>query len=256
MGSRHSMDRDHVVLLEKIDKAILAAEGEEVSIGIRKRLYAIRSLMVVHAQKAQGLAEELTNAVTTNRRKILLIGFLGTLSILGPYLLLTRTTIPLKSPLFCQEFKTEDKAYPGELEVCVNGVTRSYSRLNGDAELDITFMRSPVERIQADIVFWIATHIAEQPVDYSGEYNIDRIRTYENGFLVSDDSTKISGWTKPLVPEDVRMPLWQWIKDNKHHLMRDKPPLEERIEGLTSQLGPTIGAIGSIGITIYRFFRV
>jgi len=39
-------DRDHVVLLQKVDKMILAAEGEEVDKGLRTRMYAIRNLLV------------------------------------------------------------------------------------------------------------------------------------------------------------------------------------------------------------------
>lgn len=256
MADKHSMDRDHVVLLEKIDKMILHAEGSEIEVGLRKRMYSLRNLMVIHAQKAQSIKDELTDAIKGNKRRILSIGAAVTFGILGPYLLLTRTTAFLQKPLFCKEFKTNSYLYPGSIEVCVNGVTRSYSSLNGDAELDLTYMQSETERVQADVTFWVADYIAEKKVDYSGEYNIDRVRVFENGLLVSDDDTKISGWTKPLVPDDVRMEFWMWIYHCKHRLTRDRPPLEERVENFTRQLAPIIGAIGSAGITIYRFFRV
>lgn len=258
MDKQHqqSIDTDHVVLLQKIDKLILASEAANVEPGICRRIYSIRNLLVVHAGKAQDFKEDLTKLLNKNRIRILVLGGISSIAILVPYLMLTRTSAFLHKPILCNEFKTKSTLYPGSLEVCINGITRSYSRLNGDVELDITFMSNVNERTQADVVFWIADRIADKEVDYSGEYNIDRIRIYENGLLVNDDHTKISGWTKPLVPDDVRMPLWQWVRNQRPRLMRDKMPLDESLEKFTSRLGAIIASIGSVGLTVYRFLRL
>lgn len=255
MADQQSMDRDHVVLLDKIDKIILHAEGLEVETGLRKRMYALRNLMVIHSQKAQDIKDEIASTITKNKTRILIFGPVITGLIVVPYLLLTRTTLSLHYPIICKEFATTSFLYPGKIEVCINGITRSYSPLNGDVELDLTFMQSETERVQADVVFWIADEIAGKAVDYSGEYNIDRIRIYSDHLLVSDDETKVSGWTKPLVPSDVRMPLWHWVYHCRNRFTRDRPPIEEKLENLIRSLGPAIGAIGGIGVTIYRFLR-
>jgi len=258
MDKQHqqSIDTDHVVLLQKIDKLIIAAETAQVDKSICRRVYAIRNLMVIHASKAQNFKDDLTKLLNKNRIRILVFGAISSLAILLPYLTLTRTTGFLHKPIMCSDFSTRSPLYPGTVEVCINGITRSYSRLNGDVELDLTFMSSDNERVQADVVFWIADRIAAKEVDYSGEYNIDRVRIYEKGLLVSDDHTKISGWTKPLVPDDVRMPLWKWVHSQRPRLMRDKMPLDESLEKLTGKLGAVIASVGSVGLTIYRFLRL
>jgi len=256
MPNSHNMDRDHVVMLEKLDKMILHAETEEVDTGLRKRMYALRNLLVIHSGKAQDIKDELTQLIAKNRKQILLIGTAVVSAIVIPYFVITRTTWLMGKPIGCKEFPTKSSLYPGKIEVCLNGVTRAYSLHNGDVELDITFMRSPTERVQADVVFWIADKIADKEVDYSGEYNIDRVRVYENGILVDDHKEKMSGWMHPLVPADVRMPMWEYVHSMRAQFHRDKPPFEEVLHGFVDKMGAVIAALGSVGITAYRFFRV
>ena len=256
MPNSHNMDRDHVVMLEKLDKIILHAETEEIDTGLRRRMYALRNLLVIHAGKAQDIKDELTQLIAKNRKQILLIGTAVLSAIVVPYFIITRTTWLMAKPIGCKEFPTESSLYPGKIEVCLNGVTRAYSIHNGDVELDLTFMRSPTERVQADIVFWVADKIAEKEVDYSGEYNIDRVRIYDNGFLVSDETEKLSGWMHPLVPADVRMPMWRYVHSMRGRFHRDKPPFEEVLHGFVDRMGAVVAALGSIGVTAYRFFRV
>ena len=256
MPNSHNMDRDHVVMLEKLDKIILHAETEEVDTGLRRRMYALRNLLVIHAGKAQDIKDELTQLIAKNRKQILLIGASIVSAIVVPYFVITRTTWLMSKPIGCKEFPTKSSLYPGKIEVCLNGVTRAYSLHNGDVELDLTFMRSKTERVQADIVFWIADKIAEKEVDYSGEYNIDRVRIYDRGILVSDKKEKLSGWMHPLVPEDVRMPMWEYVHAMRGRFHRDKPPFEEVLHGLVDRMGAVIAVLGSIGVTAYRFFRV
>lgn len=256
MPNSHNMDHDHVVMLEKLDKMILHAETEEVDTGLRKRMYALRNLLVIHSGKAQDIKDELTQLITKNRKRILLIGTAVVSVIVVPYLAITRTTWLMAKPIGCKEFPTTSYLYPGKIEVCLNGVTRAYSIHNGDVELDLTFMRSPTERVQADVVFWVADKIGDKEVDYSGEYNIDRVRIYDNGILVHDEREKMSGWMHPLVPVDVRMPMWEYVHSMRAKFHRDKPPFEEVMNGLFDRMGAVIAALGSVGVTAYRFFRV
>ena len=255
MPNSHNMDRDHVVMLEKLDKIILHAESEEVDTGLRRRMYALRNLLVIHSGKAQDIKDELSQLIAKNRKRILLVGAAVVSAIVVPYFIITRTTWLMQRPIGCKEFSTTSSLYPGKIEVCLNGVTRAYSLHNGDVELDLTFMRSETERVQADIVFWIADKIGEKEVDYRGEYNIDRIRVYEKGILVDDQREKLSGWMHPLVPVDVRMPLWEYVHSIRGRFTRDKPPFEEVLHGFVDNMGAIVATLGSIGVTAFRFFR-
>lgn len=249
------MDKDHVVMLEKLDKMIIHAETEEVNAGLRRRMYALRNLLVIHAGKAQDIKDELTQIIAKNKKRILLIGTATVSAILVPYFIITKTTWLMQKPIGCKEFPTTSSLYPGKIEVCLNGVTRAYSLHNGDVELDLTFMKSPTERVQADVVFWIADKIADKEVDYSGEYNIDRVRVYEKGILVDDHREKLSGWMHPLVPVDVRMPMWEYVHSMRGKFHRDRPPFEEVLHGFVDNMGAVVATIGSIGITLYRFIK-
>jgi len=255
MPNSHNMDRDHVVMLEKLDKIILHSEDLEVESGLRKRIYALRNLLVIHSNKAQDIKDELTQLIAKNRKQILLIGASIVSAIVVPYFVITRTTWLMGKPIGCKEFPTKSSLYPGKIEVCLNGVSRAYSLHNGDVELDLTFMRSQTERVQADIVFWVADKIGDKEVDYSGEYNIDRVRIYDNGILVDDHKEKMSGWMHPLVPDDVRMPMWEYVHSMRSKFHRDKPPLEEVLHGFVDRLGAIFAALGSAGVTAFRFFR-
>lgn len=249
------MDKDHVVMLEKLDKMIIHAETEEVNAGLRRRMYALRNLLVIHAGKAQDIKDELTQIIAKNKKRILLIGTATVSAILVPYFIITKTTWLMQKPIGCKEFPTTSSLYPGKIEVCLNGVTRAYSLHNGDVELDLTFMKSPTERVQADVVFWIADKIADKEVDYSGEYNIDRVRVYEKGILVDDHREKLSGWMHPLVPVDVRMPMWEYVHSMRGKFHRDRPPFEEVLHGFVDNMGAVVATIGSISITLYRFIK-
>ena len=154
---------------------ILVAEESEYDSGFRKRLQAFRNLLVIHAAKTKDLGEATKEIITNHRKRILAWGIPITLMFGAPYFILTKTDWLMQKPIICQEFPTKNKLHPGKLEVCVNGVTHAYRPSNGDAELDITFMRTHWERVQADVTFWIADEIANKTVDYSGEYNIQRI---------------------------------------------------------------------------------
>ena len=249
-------DRDHVVLLQKVDKMILAAEGEEVDKGLRTRMYAIRNLLVIHSNKTKDISDQLKETVAAHKRKILIGGVCATLAITIPYFVIARTHWLKGTPLACKSFPTKSPHFPGEVEVCINGVTRPYTPRNGDMELDITLMKSHSLCQQIDVTFWVADQLGGRPVDYEGEYNIQRIRTYNHmGLLVKDHIAEISSWEEPLVPEDVRLPLWRWVHDQKSQLFVAQPPLGEAISNWAAGFWPMLASLGSIAVTAYRFFK-
>ena len=117
-------------------------------------------------------------------------------------------------------------------------------------------MRTNYERIQADIDFWVADEIANKQVDYTGEYNITRIRTYNSrGIIVGDRESEVSSWIDPLVPEDMRIPMWKWIYENRDRFHVERKPLDETVQNFFNSLGALIATVGSAGITIYRFIK-
>lgn len=256
MPAEQCNNTDHVVLLQKLDKMILVAEASEYDSGFRRRLQSFRNLLVIHAAKTKDLGEAAQSLINGHRKRILLWGIPVTLSIAIPYLVLTKTSWFIQKPLICHEFHTKNKLHPGKLQVCVNGVSHPYKPENGDVELDITFMRTHWERVQADVDFWVTDEIADKKVDYTGEYNIQRVRTYnKNGILVDDRDNEVSSWIDPLVPEDMRIPMWKWIYDNKDLFHVEKESLEEQVSKFFSSLGAVFATLGSAGITIYRFIK-
>ena len=124
-------DREHVVILQKVDRMILAAEAAGVDKGLLTRMHALRNLIVVHAENGRGLAEEIQNAVKTNKRRILIGGLCATLAIATPYFVISRTNWLRSSPLACRTFITKDPALDGKIEVCINGVTRPTRHATG-----------------------------------------------------------------------------------------------------------------------------
>ena len=255
--SEHSCnDSDHVVLLQKVDKMIIVAEESKYDIGFRKRLQAFRNLLVIHAAKHKDVGEAAQQIIKQHRKRILAWGVPITLMFGAPYFVLTKTDWLMQRPIICKEFPTKNKLHPGKLQVCVNGVTHPYRPSNGDAELDITFMRTHLERVQADVTFWIANEIANKSVDYSGEYNIQRIRTYNSrGILVSDRENETSSWIEPLVPDDMRMAVWKWVYENRDLFHVERKPLDETVQKFFSSLGALIATAGSASVTIYRFIK-
>lgn len=249
-------DREHVVILQKVDRMILAAEAAGVDKGLRTRMHALRNLIVIHAEKGKGLAEEIQDTVKKHKKRILIGGMCVTLAIAVPYFVISRTHWLKGRPLACQSFPTKDRSFPGSIQVCINGVTRPYTPLNGDMELDLTYMKTPALRQQVDATFWLADELGEKKVDYSGEYNIQRIRTYNSmGLLMSDSTAAVSSWEQPLVPEDVRLPLWQWVHNQRDTLFYAKPPLGEVISNWIGGFWPVLATIGSMAVTVYRFLK-
>ena len=72
---------------------------------------------------------------------------------------------------------------------------------------------------------------------------------------MDDHKEKMSGWMHPLVPADVRMPMWQYVHDMRGKFHRDKPPFEEVLHGFVDNMGAIVATLGSIGVTAFRFFR-
>ena len=123
-------------------------------------------------------------------------------------------------------------------------------------ELDFTYKKTQTLTQQVDATFWLADELGEKNVDYSGEYNIQRVRTYSGaGLLMTDSTEPVSSWEQPLVPTDVRIPLWRWIHSQRDSLFYAKPPFEEALSNLVSSFWPVLATLGSVAVTIYRFIK-
>jgi hypothetical protein len=195
--------------------------------------------------------------LTRSRIAILAVGGSITVAIGVFYVIKDRTSFWLPKPLYCHVFPTTDKLYSeGEVEVCINAVRVPYEVGNGDVELDITFKKSESERIQAEGVFWVADNIMGRPVDYTGEINWSLIKTYDNGLLANTDSHKMSAWVDPLVPKDVHIPLWKWVKELTPAFDRQKLSLDKKFDDLVNRFIEGLSMIGTGAITLYKFLQV
>lgn len=251
-------NEDHVVLLQKLDKLILTAEENEYDKGFRTRLHALRNLLVIHANKTRGVTQVLKENIIQYRTRILFVGFSIAFVISIPYLILSRTSWLSPGALYCSTFRTTDKLYENnEVRACVNGISHEYNPQNGDVELDLFFTRSNGDRVQVDATFWIADELGGKALDYTGEYNINRVRHYSPmGFLISDDKKEISSWEQPLVPEDVREPLWKFVKAREPLLTSKREPVEETVANFFNNgFATLVATVGTIGATLYKFVR-
>lgn len=252
-------NRQHIKIMSLIEHVQRASERRGIDPFLEKQLDKLERVHLEHAQDTadldDGVMGDVKKVVFHNKIKVFIIGSIVVSSIFIPYFLITRTTAFMQKPLLCQVFPTKDYRHPGQLEVCINGVTKAFSPQNGDVELDLTFQQSATSRVQADVTFWISDRLGYKDVDYTGEYNTSRIRIYDKGFLVSDNKDKVSSWINPIVPVDVRLPLWSWVKKNEMRYNWDRPPLEERLSNRVDESGAMIATIGSILLFLYRFLR-
>jgi hypothetical protein len=171
------------------------------------------------------------------------------------YVVKDKTSFWLAKPLHCQVFQTADLRHPGQMEVCINGISHPYSAENGDVELDLTFMAAANERVQADATVWVADAIAGKSVDYTGEINYGRVRTYEHGLLVHEKSEKFSAWVNPVVPKDVHVPMWKWIHDLSSTFDRDKLSFDERFHAVLANFIHFFSVAAGALTTAYKMFR-
>lgn len=189
-----------------------------------------------------------------NRRQlaILAIGGSITLGIGAFYIIKDKTSFWLPKPITCRTFPTKDVRFDKEVEVCVNEVKHPYVYANGDVELGMTFMRGRHERIQVAATVWVADNINGRPTNYAGEMNFSRVRLYDDGILVFDFRQKFSTWTNPVVPADVRIPLWKWIHDQAETFDRPRLSLDEKFHQMIGSLINTVSVATSACITVWK----
>jgi hypothetical protein len=190
-----------------------------------------------------------------NRRQIatLAIGGSITLGIGGFYVIKDKTSLLLPKPLTCQTFPTKDPRFSGgEIKVCINGVSQRFNFLNGDVELDLMFQRGKHETIQMDVSVWVADNINGRPVDYTGEMNFSRVRLYDNYVLAVDIQQKFSTWFNPVVPPDVRVPLWKWIYSQRLMFDRTRLPLDEKFQETLKTTISILSVAVSAGLTAWK----
>lgn len=192
-----------------------------------------------------------------NKRQLVILAIGGsiTFGIGAFYVIKDRTNFWAAKPLACQTFPTTDPRFDKKVEVCINGVSNPYAYMNGDVELDMTFQRGNHEVVQADVTFWVANQIAGKNVDYTGEMNFTRVRVYEDGILATDIRLKFSGWVNPVVPEDVRVPLWKWVNSKAQQFDRTKLPLDEKFHALVGSFIHMASMATTAGLTVWRVLK-
>jgi hypothetical protein len=193
-----------------------------------------------------------------NRRQIatLAIGGSITLGIGAFYVIKDKTSLLLPKPLTCQTFPTKDPRFPsGDVKVCINGITQRFNFLNGDVDLDLMFQRGKHETVQADVSVWVADNINGRPVNYTGEMNFSRVRLYDGGILAVDIQQKFSGWFNPVVPPDVRVPLWKWIYGQRFTFDRTRLPLDEKFHEILKASISILSVAVSAGLTVWKVVK-
>ena len=252
-------NREHIKLLSMIEHVQKAAERRGMDPYLGQQIKRLNDFFWEHSQNTvdldEGVVGDVRDAMRLNRLRTLVFGSLLTASFLVPWLVFTKTSFLDNKDIACKVFLTKDPVYPGTINVCINGVSTPYMSQNGDVDIDLNFVKTTGEKIQADVNFWIAETIGGKRVDYTGEYNTSRVRIYAGGILVSDDQTKYSSWVKPVVPEDVRLPLWQWVKGMNQEFARTIKPVDEQFTFFFTTVAPVIAGIGSVVLTVYKFLR-
>lgn len=258
MSDHSTLAGDGAIILAEVESLARSVERGDPTEEVQIKLSDLRSTLVSYLSK-KGTVDVIKETVTQNRKRVLIVGFLVTAAISLPYLIITKTNWLSPDSLYCTSFMTKDPAYAGkQVEVCLNGVTHEFNPQNGDAELDLFFVDSIGEKTQVDVTFWIADVLGSKEVDYTGEYNINRIRKYNRrGILIGDQKKSVSSWEEPLVPSDVREKMWQFVKDRRDNLNIKRVPLEEKLSNVVNNgLGTLLATIASIGVTAYKFFKI
>ncbi len=191
-----------------------------------------------------------------NRKQVMALAVGGTIlaSVGTFYLVKTKTSWMQGRPLHCKTFPTKDPTYPDKIEVCVVSVTHSFAPENGDVELQLTYMPSPNERVIVDTIAWLADDV-EGNGDYKGELNYSRVRIFEHNLLVMDEKKKFSAWYDPLVPKDVQLPMWNWLKSLIPAFDRPKLSFEDKFRNWVDSL-LEVSAMGATALaTIYKVLK-
>jgi hypothetical protein len=257
MLDRSITDSDSVLIVSEFESLGRAVKRGEPSEEVQARLSKLEDTVVQYLNK-KGAVDVIKEKVVRNKTRVLIIGTLVTAAIATPYILVTKTNWIAPDSLYCSSFMTKDPTYSGkEVEVCLNGVTNEFNPLNGDAELDIFYVDSMGEKTQVDVTFWIADTLGDKHVDYTGEYNINRIRKYNRrGILIGDQKKSVSSWEEPLVPKDVREKLWKFVKERRDNLNIKRLPFDEKLSEMANNgLGTLLATLASIGATAYKFFK-
>jgi hypothetical protein len=170
------------------------------------------------------------------------------------YLVKTKTSFLQGLPIHCKTFKTADPTFPGEVQICILSVTKPFAPENGDVELELTFKPSPNERTIVDATVWIADDI-EGEGDYQGEINYNDMEIYEHNLLVFHTDKRFSAWYDPVVPKDVHIPMWEWIKTLKPAFDRPKLSFEDKFRKWMDQF-VELGAMSTtVVVTAWKVFK-
>ena len=193
-----------------------------------------------------------------NRKQLVALAVGGSImSAVGAfYLIKTKTSWFMGSPLYCKTFPTKDPVFPdGSVKVCVLSVPREYAPLNGDVELELTFQPNPNEVVIADADVWLADTINSLDRDYVGEINYSNLEIYDHGLLTWSKREYFSAWHDPLVPKDVLKPMWYWLKSLIPVFDRPQLTFEDKFRNWMDQF-VELGAMSTTGVlTIWKVLK-
>jgi hypothetical protein len=246
-------NRDHIKLLAMIEHVQRAAERVGMDPFLSTQIHRLNSAFLQHSKETVDLGENpVVEALEKDRKKTLVLGGTVAFLILAPYLIVVRTNLLHPRPTMCWNLvsEREDK----KTKACLIAVDHPYNPGNGDVSVVLSLDKSRGKEVVINANFWIADEIGNKTVDYRGEFNISRTRVYQNNFLVHDDHTEWSSWVKPMIPEDLVMPLWNSIKEKERELNYSKPLLEDRLMKIVQDVGAIAAALGSVGYTLWKFF--
>lgn len=248
-------NRDHIKVLTMIEHVRRAAERKGVDPYLQDQLERLCSAFITHCKATLDLEENpVVEALEKDRKKTLIWGGVLSALILVPYMVITKTNFLHPSPTVCWnlESKEEKKTVP----VCLLAVDKPYNPGNGDVSVALRVGKEIHSSTVINADFWIADEIGNQPVNYEGEFNINRTRVYNRHILVHDDPSQWSSWVKPMVPEDTVIPLWTEVKKYERKLNYKYPLIEDKIGKLVQDMGAIFAAAGSIGLTLWKFYTV
>jgi hypothetical protein len=247
-------NKDHIKLLAMIEHVQRAAERIGLDPFLAAQIKRLDKAFLEHSKETVDLDENpVVEALEKNKKKTLIYGAITLSAILLPYILVTKTNILHPKPTQCWDFiSTREKK---QTKVCLLAVDHPYNPGNGDVSVVLSLNKDKGKEVIVNSVFWIADEIGNRKVDYSGEFNITRTRIYHNGMLIQDDPTEWSSWVKPMIPDDLVMPLWSAIDKEERNLNYSKPLLEDQVLKIVQDIGALAAALGSIGYTLWKFFQ-
>lgn len=243
-------NRQHIKVLSMIEHVQKASERRGIDPFLKNQIEKLNDTFWQHAKETVDLEENeklknITEKVKDNKIKTAIIGGLISIGFLIPAYLIKNTNTFMPVGIECKAFETQDIRYPGWLEICINGVKDPFTPNRQQVHLSY-YSNWKSQTTLSEAVF---------DLNDPGDYQTERVRIYEDGNLVKDDMMKVSSHINPVVPSDVKMPLWNWVNERKLFFVTNKLSLEEKINSFVALVSPFLFTAGSVSVTAFRFFK-